>query len=53
MENIYISDTKPNRLMLFSESVAVYCVDHTKHANILCAQNEAGGICNDHWAWKG
>jgi hypothetical protein len=27
----YIFATKTNRLMLFSEKVAVYCEDHTEH----------------------
>jgi hypothetical protein len=36
-ETHYVSATKPNRLMLFRETVAVYC--HTEHANTLCGQN--------------
>jgi hypothetical protein len=31
--------TKPNRLMLFRETVAVYCENHTEHTNTLCGQN--------------
>jgi hypothetical protein len=31
--------TKPNRLMLFRETVAVYCENHTEHINALCGQN--------------
>jgi hypothetical protein len=35
----YVSATKPNRLMLFRETVAVYCENHMKHTNTLCGQN--------------
>jgi hypothetical protein len=35
----YVSATKPNRLMLFGETVAVYCENHTEHTNTLCGQN--------------
>jgi translation initiation factor IF-1 len=28
-----------NRLMLFRETVAVYCENHTEHTNTLCGQN--------------
>jgi hypothetical protein len=31
--------TEPNRLMLFRETVAVYCENHTEHTNTLCGQN--------------
>jgi hypothetical protein len=34
----YVSATKPNRLMLFRETVAVYCENHTEHTNTLCGQ---------------
>jgi hypothetical protein len=30
-ETHYVSATKPNRLMLFRERVAVYCENHTEH----------------------
>jgi hypothetical protein len=33
------SITKPNRLMLFRETVAVYCENHKEHINTLCGQN--------------
>jgi hypothetical protein len=36
-ETHYVSATKPNRLMLFKETVAVYCDNHTEHT--LCGQN--------------
>jgi hypothetical protein len=29
----YVSATNPNRLMLFRETVAVYCENHTEHTN--------------------
>jgi hypothetical protein len=35
----YISAKKPNRLMLFGETVAVYCENHTEHTDTLCGQN--------------
>jgi hypothetical protein len=35
----YVSTTKPNRLMLFGETVAVYCENHTEHTDTLCGQN--------------
>jgi hypothetical protein len=30
-ETHYVSATEPNRLMLFGETVAVYCENHTEH----------------------
>jgi thioredoxin-related protein len=38
-ETHYVSTTKPNRLMLFGETVAVYCENHTEHTDTLCGQN--------------
>jgi hypothetical protein len=38
-ETHHVSATKPNRLMLFRKTVAVYCEIHTKHTNTLCGQN--------------
>jgi hypothetical protein len=38
-ETHYVSITKPNRLMLFRETAAVYCEDHKEHTNTLCGQN--------------
>jgi hypothetical protein len=35
-ETCYVSATKPNRLMLFGETVAVYCENYTEHADTLC-----------------
>jgi hypothetical protein len=38
-ETHYISTTKPNLLMLFRETVAVYFENHTEHTDTLCEQN--------------
>jgi hypothetical protein len=38
-ETHYVSATEPNQLMLFGETVAVYCENHTEHINTLCEQN--------------
>jgi hypothetical protein len=38
-ETHYVSATRPNRLMLFRETVAVYCENHTEHTDTLCGQN--------------
>jgi hypothetical protein len=32
----YVSTTKPNRLMLFGETVAVYCENLSEHTDTLC-----------------
>jgi hypothetical protein len=32
-ETHYLSATKTNRLMLFKETVSVYCENHTEHTN--------------------
>jgi hypothetical protein len=45
--------------MLFGETVAVYCENHTEHTDTRCAKNEefecvkAGGTYTNHWALKG
>jgi hypothetical protein len=58
-ETHYVSTTKNNRLMLFGETVAVYCENHTEHTDTLCGQNveswcvKAGGTYSNHWALKG
>jgi hypothetical protein len=55
-ETHYVSATKPNRLMLFREIIAVYCENHTEHINTLCGQNieilnvKEGGINSYHLA---
>jgi hypothetical protein len=38
-ETHYVSVTKPNRLMLFRETVTVYCENHTEHTSAPCGQN--------------
>jgi hypothetical protein len=38
-ETHYFSATKPNRLMLFRETVAVYCENYMEHTDILRGQN--------------
>jgi hypothetical protein len=38
-ETHYVSSTEIKRLMLFRETVAVYCEKHTEHTNTLCGQN--------------
>jgi hypothetical protein len=37
-ETHYISATEPNLLMLFRETVAVYCEKHSEHINALCGR---------------
>jgi hypothetical protein len=37
-ETHYVSTTKPNRLMKFAETVAVYCENHTEHTDTLWAE---------------
>jgi hypothetical protein len=45
--------------MLFRETVAVYCENHTEHANTLCGQNaefwyvKASGTKSNRLALKG
>jgi hypothetical protein len=40
--------------MLFGETIAVYCENHTEHSNTLCGQNvefqcvKAGGTYTNH-----
>jgi hypothetical protein len=38
-ETHYVTATKPNRLILLRETVAVCCENHTEHTNTLCVQN--------------
>jgi hypothetical protein len=45
-ETHYVSATKPNRLMLFRETVTVYCENHTEHTNVLHSQGiEFFNVC--------
>jgi hypothetical protein len=46
--------------MMFGETVAVYCENHTEHTDTLCEQNvesfsefKAGGTYINHWGSKG
>jgi hypothetical protein len=39
-ETNYVSATDPNRLMLFGETVAVYCENHTEHTDTVCTSQE-------------
>jgi hypothetical protein len=54
-ETHYVSATDANRLMLFRETVAVYCENHTEHINTFCGQNaeiivcETGGTHSHYW----
>jgi hypothetical protein len=36
----HVSATKPNRLMRFRETIAVYCENHTEHISTLCGEIE-------------
>jgi hypothetical protein len=55
LETEYVYATKPNWLMLFRETVAVYCENHMKHTNILHGQRaefqyfRTGGTHSNHW----
>jgi hypothetical protein len=39
--------------MLFAETVAVYCKNHTEHTNTVCGQNpqyvDGGGTYTNRW----
>jgi hypothetical protein len=53
-ETHHVSVTKPNRLMLFRETAAVYCEIHTEHTDTLCGRIQfcyakASGIYSNHW----
>jgi hypothetical protein len=39
-ETYYISATETNRLMLFGETVSVYCENHMLHTNTVCTSQE-------------
>jgi hypothetical protein len=55
----YVSATKPNRLMLCREIIAVYWENHTIHTNIFCERNaefwyvKGGGTYSNNTALKG
>jgi hypothetical protein len=58
-ETHYVSATNPNRLILFRETVAVYCENHRKHTNTVFWENpelryvKACGTYKNHRALKG
>jgi hypothetical protein len=58
-ETHHVSASKPNLLMLFGETVTVYCENRTEHTNTLFGQNaefwcvKAGGTYTNHQAFKG
>jgi hypothetical protein len=39
-ETHYVFATEPNRLMLFGETVAVYCENHTEHTDTVRTSQE-------------
>jgi predicted Zn-dependent protease with MMP-like domain len=39
-ETHYVSATEPKWLMLFGETVAVYCENHTEHTDTVCTSQE-------------
>jgi hypothetical protein len=57
-ETHYVSARKINQLMLFRETIAIYCENHTEHINTLGGQNaefwyvKAGGTYSNQWALK-
>jgi hypothetical protein len=38
--SLYVSATETSRLMLFGETVAVYCENHTEHADTVRTSQE-------------
>jgi hypothetical protein len=40
-KHINVSATETNQLMLFGETVAVYCENHTEHTDTVLASQEA------------
>jgi hypothetical protein len=49
-ETHYVSATKPNRLMLFRKTVAVYCENHKEHRSSLFVKVIASGTYSYHCA---
>jgi hypothetical protein len=43
-ETHYVSATKSSRLILFRETAAVYCENHTEHTDTLCGHNAEFGM---------
>jgi hypothetical protein len=58
-ETHYVSATKASQLMLFRETITVYCENHTEHTSTPSGQIAefyyviAGGIYSNHSALKG
>jgi hypothetical protein len=54
-ETHYVSATKSNRLMLFRETVAVYCENRMEHTNTLLEQNAEFMALKQvvHWTLNG
>jgi hypothetical protein len=55
-ETHYVSATKSSPLMLFGETVAVYCANHTDtqyghEEEFSCVKG--GGTYSDHWGLEG
>jgi hypothetical protein len=48
-ESYYVSATEPNRLMLFGETVAVYCENHTEHTDTVRRQNAVRTLQETHY----
>jgi hypothetical protein len=46
-----VSITKPNRLMLFRETVAVYCENHMEHINEREREERNGEVVRDTTFW--
>jgi hypothetical protein len=50
-ETHYVSTTKPKRLMLFRETVAVYCENHTKHTDTLLGRLQGFSVLKQVVLW--
>jgi hypothetical protein len=48
-EKLYIFTTKTNRLILFRETEALTCEEHTKDTNTLFAENEEFFFLSKKW----
>jgi hypothetical protein len=48
-ETHYVPATNPNRLMLFRETVSVYCENHTEHKYTLWAGNSVRTSQETHY----
>jgi hypothetical protein len=53
-----ITVTKTNWLLLYSETVALYCESHTEHTNTVCVEKlefsdaNTGGVYSNQYAFK-